>query len=163
MLNIFKKPKQKEFSEMTRAEKKNFLECDLIERMIRIEQKVRGSMGEGIVAYYETNYFKELSQKGKNKFVKYLNSKKNAGKKKVLSFVVLLFFGAFMGMQMTANVVGASESNIPMINYIIIIAIILIGILYGLYIFFKSKKSKRFDHHFKIVEKFASRKPAKKK
>ena len=59
--SILKKPQQKEFTEMSKTEKKSFLASDLIERMIRIEQKVRGSMGEGIIPYQQTEYFKELT------------------------------------------------------------------------------------------------------
>lgn len=159
-LNIFKKPEQREFCDMNKSEKKNFLACDLVERMIRVEQKVRGSMGEGIVPYNQTEYFKELHPDERKRFSEYLKKKDQKRKWKFLPFVVLLGCGAFIGTRITGNVVGA-EKAIPPIN-LFLLAIFLIGIVcYWIYVLSKRKRINRLDRHFKVIENIVKKRKSR--
>jgi hypothetical protein len=150
-IGILKKPQPKEFNEMGKAEKKNFLACDLIERMIRIEQKVRGSMGEGVVPYQQTEYFRELTPGEKRKYIEYLENKEKKKKWKFLPFVLIPGAGAFVGLRVTGNVVSEGQSVQP-INLILLGVFLAVVVAYWIYILSKRKRFRRLDRHFKVIE-----------
>lgn len=161
-LGILKKPQQKEFSEMGKTEKKNFLACDLIERMIRIEQKVRGSMGEGVVPYQQTEYFRELTPGEKRKYVNYLENKEKKKKWKFLPFVLIPGAGAFVGLRVTGNVVAEGQSIQP-VN-LMLLGIFLIAVIgYWIYILSRKKRFKRLDRHFRVLENIIAKRKLKRK
>ena len=60
---------------MKKPEIKIFLANDLVERMIRIEQRLRDSLGEKQVPFYQTEYYKGLDGHQKEKFKEYLKKK----------------------------------------------------------------------------------------
>jgi hypothetical protein len=161
-LNIFKKPVQKEFTEMTKSEKKDFLACDLIERMIRIEQKVRGSMGDGIVPYYKTEYFKELHASEKARFLEYLKNKEKNKKWRFLPGFLMIASGALIGSRITGNVV-ATEKNVPLVNWALLGVFLLVVIVYWIYVLTKKRRIKRLDKHFKVIENIIDKRKFKKK
>jgi hypothetical protein len=161
-LGILKKPEQKEFSEMGKTEKKNFLACDLIERMIRIEQKVRGSMGDGIVPYQQTEYFKELTPSEKRKYIGYLGKKEKKKKWKFLPFVLIPGAGAFIGLRLTGNAVSEGQSLQPA-NLILLGAFLVAVIVYWIYVLLQRKRYKRLDRHFKVIEHIISKRRANKR
>ncbi len=161
-IGIFKKPEKREFSDMTKSEKRNFLACDLIERMIRIEQKVRGSMGEGIVPYYKTEYFKELHPNEKTRFLDYLNKKETKKKWRFLPFVLIPGIGSLLGIRITGNAINESQQIQP-IN-LILLGIFLIAIIaYWIYVLSQRKRLKRLDRHFKVLENIIERRKSRKK
>lgn len=150
-LSLFKKPKRKEFCEMTKPEKKNFLANDLIERMIHVEQRVRGSMGEGVIPYYHTNYFKELRNEEKKKFVSYLKSKEVKRKWKFLPWVIIIGFGIFSGFRLTGNAI-AGQSNVSILDISLVSAIILIAVFYAFHVANEKKRWKKMEGHFDVIE-----------
>lgn len=161
-LSLFKKPAQKEFSEMTKPEKKSFLANDLIERMIHIEQKVRGSMGEGVVPYYHTNYFKELKNEEKRRFVSYLKSKEVKRKWRFLPWVVILGFGAFAGFKFTGNAV-ASGGSISVLDMVLVLAFVVAIVFYSLHIANEKKRWQRLEGHFGVIEDILRKRRLKRK
>lgn len=161
LFGLVKKPEQKEFCEMGKTEKRNFLACDLIERMIRIEQKVRGSMGEGVTPYYKTEYFKELHPNEKTKFVEYLKKKEKRKKWRFLPFVVLIGAGAFVGLRITGNVV-AGEEAIPTSNLALLAVFLMAVIVYWVYVLSKRKRIKRLERHFKVIEHIVAKRKLRK-
>lgn len=161
-IGLFKKPEQKEFCDMGKTEKKNFLACDLIERMIRIEQKVRGSMGEGVVPYQQTEYFKELHPNEKTRFVDYLKSKETKKKWKFLPFVLIPGVGALIGMRVTGNVV-AEEQSIQPLNLFLLGVFLVAVIAYWIYVLSKRKRFNRLDRHFKVIERIISKRKLRKR
>lgn len=143
----------KEFSEMTKKEKKDFLSNDLVERLIRLEQRVSASFGQ-FVPYPETEYFKSMSEQEKKQFVKYL--KKNKKKKYLFgSFFFFLLAGAiFFNGTFTANVVKNTfnVSNIIISNiFLVLFFAFLLGIV--IYRFFPKMRKKRIDGYFGILDK----------
>lgn len=69
------KNKPESFEGMSQKEKKEFLSMDLIERLIRIEQRVSAKFHK-FVRYNETEYYKSLPEQKKKEFEKYLKRKK---------------------------------------------------------------------------------------
>jgi len=159
-IGIFKKPQQKEFCDMGKAEKRNFLACDLIERMIRVEQKVRGSMGEGVVPYQQTEYFKELHPSEKVRFMDYLKKKEVKKKWRFLPFVLIPGIGAFIGTRVTGNVV-AEETGVQPIN-LLLLGIFLVAIIaYWIYVLSKRRRYNRLDKHFKVIDRILAKRKLK--
>ncbi|MEI7719571.1 MAG: hypothetical protein WCI72_06895 [archaeon] len=155
-IGIFKKSEQKDLCDMNKTEKKCFLACDLIERMIRIEQKVRGSMGEGLVPYYKTEYFKELHSSEKNKFLEYLKGKEVKKKWKFLPFVLIPGLGSFIGLKVTGNVI-AEEQGIQPINLILLGVFLVAVVAYWIYVLSKRRRFKRLDRHFNVLERIIAK------
>ncbi len=143
----------KKLNEMTKKEKKEFLSMDLIERLIRLEQRVSASFGQ-FIPYSQTEYFKNLSEREKREFVKYL--KKNKRKKYLLgSFFFFLVAGAiFLHGSFTAKVV---EENLKIQNTLftnILLILFLIFIFITVMFFLSGKRrKKRLKSHFDIIDK----------
>ncbi len=151
----------KEFNEMTKKEKEDFLSMDLIERLIRLEQRVSASFGN-FVHYSETEYFKSLSGTNKNSFIKYLKSNKR--KKYVLLFLFSLF--ALFSLLFRGNISGNVVSDVisfsdyfPSLIFFTLLFIFILVILITLY--FKTKKEKRFKRYFGLIERIYSLKTKK--
>lgn len=161
-IGIFKKPEQREFKDMGKIEKRNFLACDLIERMIRIEQKVRGSMGDGIVPYYKTEYFKELHPNEKTRFMDYLKQKETKKKWKFLPFLLIPGVGSFLGLRLTGNVVGEGQRIQPL-NLVLLGLFLVAVVVYWLYVLSKRNRLQRLDKHFKVLEHIIDKRKLKKK
>jgi uncharacterized membrane protein (DUF485 family) len=149
MTDIFRK--KKDFPDMKKPEKKTFLANDLIERMIRIEQRVRASFGEGVVPYYKTDYFVELTSDEKNQFKRYLERKEKRKKWWGIFLFALFFSGAIAGFRLTGDVI-AEKVQVEMINVAILLGILVIVVLSSIYFLAKRKRRKRFDGHFGVLE-----------
>ena len=78
--------KNQNLDAMSMTEKKDFLSMDIIERMIRVEQRVSAHFRE-FIKYNETEYYKSLTKAEKAKFDNYLRWKK---KRTVLTSLLLL-------------------------------------------------------------------------
>ncbi len=142
--------KSKEFKDMSKKERKSFLSMDLIERMVRVEQKVAASFGKKL-PYNKTDHYKKLTKKEKRKFDKYL---KNKGKKKKIIIALfslpVLFLILSLNFQMTGYVIG--EGNL---NFLQIAGIVLI-VIFAILIYLFSKKKKRYERHFSIIDDWLS-------
>lgn len=83
-ISFFGLEQMTDFKNMSRAEKKDFLSNDLIERMIRVEQRVSSHVGRP-VHYKDTQYYRSLSHDQKKKFESHLRHKNK-------KFIVFSFF-----------------------------------------------------------------------
>jgi len=159
-LSLFKKPEQKEFYQMTKPEKKIFLANDLIERMIHVEQKVRGSMGEGAIAYYHTNYFKELHPVEKKRFIDYLKSKQTRQKWKFLPWVFLIVLGLFAGSRFTGNAI-AVNGGVSWADFVLIGVFIIALIFYVSHLAAQKKRMNKLNSHLKVIDNILTKRRLK--
>jgi hypothetical protein len=138
---INKKP---EFSQMTIVERKRYLSNDLIDRMIRIEQKVSASFGHPL-KYNETEYYKNLTDFEKKRFKEYLGQKK-----KSYSYLVFLIasFSLFMfRMQMTGqSFLNIDVNNFNSFDYFILCLFLVFLILWIPHAFKAIKRRKKHRH-----------------
>ena len=160
-LSLFKKPEQKEFYQMTKPEKKSFLANDLIERMIHVEQRVRGSMGEGVVAYYHTNYFKELHPVEKKGFINYLKSKQVRQKWRFLPWVVMIALGLFAGSRLTGNAI-ATGGNVSWVDFVLAGVFILVLVFYLFHLSAKKKRMNKLNSHIKVIDNILTKRRLRK-
>lgn len=77
--------RKKEFRDMTKAEKKQFLSMDMAERMIRVEQKISAHFNKSIPSK-ETEYYKSMSKDDKEEFDNY---QRNKHKAKILASLLI--------------------------------------------------------------------------
>jgi len=139
------------FEDMTKKEKEEFLSMDLIERMIRLEQRVSASFGE-FIPYPKTHYFQNLSQNEKSKFTKYL--KKYKRRKYILGFLLSLFVVTVFLFK--GNITGNFISNTlfsfnTIYGKIFSISLLLIVLLSIFILLFKNKKEKKFKSHSNVM------------
>jgi hypothetical protein len=156
LLSLLKKEQPQDLCAMSKKEKKYFLANDLIERMIRIEQKLSGSFGGGFVPYYQTEYFKSLTDFEKSRFKKYLSEKEKRTKWRFLPWVFLAGGGFVLGSRITGNVVGASGDISPM-NLILIGVLIAFALIYLAILVAKKHRWEKLDKHFSVVERIISK------
>ena len=88
----------------TKAQKKDFLENDFIDRLIRIEQRVSAKFGK-LIKYTDTYCYKNLEAENRKGYEKYLKSKKKKKFAFAASFVLPLFGILFLSNGITGNVV----------------------------------------------------------
>ncbi len=149
----------KDFKTMSKNEKKHFLSMDLIERMIRIEQRVSSSFRKD-VDYDKTEYYKSLSNDEKTEFSNYLKRKKGKQILKTLFIAVPLLFLASLELGLTGNVVDEAigEQNIPLLEIGLLLFSIAICTFFIMLFLSKKIKNARFERHFDVVESIFSRK-----
>lgn len=142
----------------TKVEKKDFLENDFLDRLIRIEQRVSAKFGN-LVKYTDTYCYKNLAPENRERYEKYLKSKK---KKKFIfgaSFLLPLFGILFLSNGITGNVVKGEvgETSFQM-SYLVLFGF-LIGLIFSVGLFFlvKHLRKRRFNSLFKPLEKIASK------
>jgi len=153
MFQFWKKDKCDELISMSKDEKKNFLSNDLIERMIKVEQRVFLSLGEHI-PYNKTKYYLSLNGNEKKRFENYLKSKKIKNKIWIVSFFSLLASFIFIRTSFTGNAINDSfGSDAYLLVSEIFVTLILIGFFVGLMIFISRKnKERNFESYFKILD-----------
>jgi hypothetical protein len=149
----------KKLNKMNEQEKKHFLSMDLIERLIRLEQRVSASFGN-FIPYSKTKYFKNLSKKEKKNFVEYLKRHKRRKYIIGLIFISSLAGAIIFHRILTARVIegtfnGALFANPFLVFFLIFIVIVTISFL------FKKRKEKRFKEHFEIIDKLYLRRVRK--
>ncbi len=148
-----------EFSEMDKKEKQNFLSNDLIERLIRVEQRVGASFGK-YVPYQKSDYYKSLTSEEKKRFERYL--KLNSRTKALLTLLILLpvfIFGLFR-LEGTGRVIDESLSLIQFPLWVWKVLFLVLGLLLILLLFRligKIRRRMRLKNHFKIIEKVSFR------
>ncbi|MBI2629807.1 hypothetical protein HYW76_01775 [Candidatus Pacearchaeota archaeon] len=151
--------KKEKYAKMSKKEKKNFLSMDMIERIIRVEQKVSSKFNK-CVPYNETEYYKSLREEDKKSFDKYV-SKNHRGKKILLFFAVLASLFLIFNLNFTGEAIKNvnSSDNTKIIG---IVLIILIGTICFLYALSKRRRAERIDSHFMVIENLFSKKKFKK-
>ncbi len=149
------KKEKKELSDMSKKEKKEFLSMDLIERLIRVEQRVASSFNEH-VPYNKTEYYKSLEEQEKKKFDKYLK-RKTAKKSLVILFLLLVLVSpvflkiGFSGFAVRENL---QETFSLLENGLILFSLGFVCILFVLFVLNKAKKRK-FEKYFDIIDRVA--------
>lgn len=162
LLSIFKKEEpQMEFGDMTQNEKKNFLANDLIERMIRIEQRLGVSFGGKQVPYYQTQYFKELRPGEKIRFTKYLKGKEKNKRFGLFSFSVVALFSLIVFFRVTGNVISKQNYFSWMDILLVFVVLAVVGFLFS-HIHHKKTRKSRMDKHFLVLEKLITKRKYKK-
>jgi len=156
--NLFKgKPKkqEKDFSEMSKKEKKEFLSMDLVDRMIRVEQRVASSFNEH-VPYNKTEYYKNLKEHEKEKFNKYL--KRKTRKRTFITLLLLLIFISpiFLKMKLTGFVITNDlQTSFSLLEAgWLLFGLVFICILSISFVLNKFKKRK-FEKYFNIIDEIA--------
>jgi len=157
-LKFFKKKEKKDLKEMSKSEKKQFLSNDFIDRMIRLEQRVSASLGEG-KQYNKTDYYKGLQKSEKLNFNKYLRRKqKKKGWFSGILLLVLIGF-LFLNIGFTGNVVreNIGVERVLFVSFLLVF-LFLIGLsLFFIYFLFVSLEKRKFGKNFKILESIGLR------
>ena len=155
---LFKKKSKKEnkdLTEMSKKEKKEFLSMDLIERLIRVEQRAASSFNEHI-PYNKTEYYKSLEEHEKKKFDKYLKRKTRKKSLIFLFLLIVLVSPIFLKIGFSGFVVkeNLQETFSLLGNGLFLFGLVFICILFILFVLNKAKKRK-FEKYFDIIDKVA--------
>lgn len=146
----------------TEQERKEFLENDFVDRLVRIEQRVSAKYGK-LIKYTETYCYKNLAPENKKRYDSYLKSKKKKRFAFAASLAIPLLGVLSLSNGITTNVVkeGVGESSYQLLTIVSIS--FLAGLLVGAAIFtlVKIRRERRFGPLFKPLENLA--KPTKKK
>jgi hypothetical protein len=147
--------KEKDLSEMTPKEKKDFLQHDLIERMIRIEQAVSANMGKPL-KHNETDFYKELTKEEKMGFNRHINSKKRKGVLKMVALILPLAAFGFMRMSITGNAIRDSTGAEPYWwGWVALGIFIVLGVFFWASHILKKTMERRLKRHEKeLIGKF---------
>jgi len=113
--------------------KQDFLENDLIDRLIHVEQKISAKDGK-IVKYNQTTYFKSLSPEAKKKYQKHLANKNKLETVFMFLLTIPLMGVAIMNLTLTGNVIGESKNLGVLSTSLIFVLILCVGIVVGIYI-----------------------------
>jgi len=149
----------KQLTKMSKEEKKIFLSMDLIERLIRLEQRVSASFGK-FIPDYKTKYFKKLPKEEKKEFARYL--KKNKRKKYLLGCSLLFLVGGaifFRGILITSRIIESSskiENNF--FTYLILACLLVFVLIVVLSLLSYRKREKRIKGHFDVIDNLYMRK-----
>ena len=146
---------KKDFSDMSKGEKKEFLSNDLIERMIRVEQNVSASFNEN-VPYNKTKYYQSLTEHEKEEFKKHLRNKK---RKRFSLFVLLLIpllAILFLRLDFTGNVIenNLGEGSIGLLQTASVLFILFFIVLFLTFKLSSILKEKRFKKHYGVIEDY---------
>ncbi len=143
----------------TKQEKKDFLENDFLDRLIRIEQRVSAKFGK-LIKYTDTYCYKNLTSANRDRYEKYLKSKKKKKFAFAVSLVLPLLGILFFSNGITGNVIkeGAGESTFTIFYIAFFSFLIGMGIGLGIFYFIRFKREKRFGPLFEPVEKIAKKK-----
>ncbi len=143
---------------MSKKEKKNFLSMDLIERMIRVEQKISATFNKPVY-YKDTEYYKSLPQSERAAYEEYLRNKK---KKKSWWFVPLFVLGISLlfGANITGRVTGGYEVT-PVFNILIVVLFVLIIGIALIGVYNRKQKNRMFNRHIAVLDKVYLRRSVK--
>lgn len=138
------------FESMSSRERKSYLSMDLIERMIRVEQRVAASFHK-YLPYEETEYYKSLSEHEKQMFEKYLSFKR---KKKLVVLSLLIAPSLFLvGAGLTGGVIFENSSLVMSTWAIVALVVILIGLLMVFFFYaIQKRRNHRLHRHAKVIE-----------
>lgn len=136
-----------------RDKRKEFLSMDLIDRMVRVEQRVSASFNE-FVPYNKTEYYKSLTEGERKSFERYLKTK---GRKKFFALFLLIIplVALFMiNSEFTGRVINENigEYNPSIVSILILSLLFVMIFVYITNAIFRKIKDKRFESHFKVIE-----------
>ncbi len=144
----------RELYEMSEKDKKDFLSNDLIERMIRVEQRVSAKFNR-LIKYNETAYYKNLGEKKQKEFERYLRHNK---RKKYL-LTLLTFLAPVIALfaytpDFTGNVVSENLGEKAILPFQIVIGAVFAVIVISSVIrkLVKSRREKRVSRHFDVID-----------
>lgn len=148
----------------TKKERGEFLENDFIDRLIRIEQRVSTKFGK-LVKYTDTYCYQNLTPENRERYEKYLKTKK---KKKFVfasTFAVPLLGILAMSNGITGNVVreGVGEAGFQTIYWILFSFLGGLVLGAGLFFLYQYRREKKFGPLFKPLEEIATKKTKKSK
>lgn len=146
-------PNMKELTQMNEKEKKKFFSLDLAERMIRVEQNVSASFNR-YVPYYQTEYYKSMSEKQREDLKKFIKHKKRRKVISVFSIFLPLILFSFLRIGVTGNVVSDAigPKNLSILEIALIILFVVLVII-GVYVLITRKNSdERFKKNVKIID-----------
>jgi len=150
-----RKSKNKPLNLDSKKEKKLFLSMDLIERMIRVEQRVSASFGEHI-SCNKTEYYKNLSKLEKKKFNQYLERKKTR-KFLIRTFLLLILLSPiFLKIRFSGKVIS-ENLQVPVLLLEKILFFLFLGFIsiLSILIILKKIKKRKFEKHFKVLDGIA--------
>jgi len=143
---------KKEFQEMTKKQKKNFLANDLSERIIRVEQRVSTKFGK-LIPYNKTEYYKNMDKEEKKKFDEYL---KNKGKKEIFISAIFLGLILVLGFFNFSSIGNAVREDFPdsalKINLLFVSGFIVF--VFGLVVSFlmRLKRRRKYREHIRVID-----------
>ena len=150
----------KEFRDMSKKEKRDFLSNDFIERIIRVEQRICAHFKKPVL-YNETEYYKSLTSQEQKAFETYRKMKKV----KKIAFVAILTFSLFslalLNLDFTGNTIKESVSN-PLPITLIIFTVILVSVISFLIVYRKNNiLNNRYNEYVQIIDDALSKKHSK--
>lgn len=154
---VIPRKSKEEFEGMTKKEKKDFLSNDLIERMIRVEQRVSAHFGRPVL-YNQTEYYKSLSQTEKENFEKYLRDKSKKKIFRIFFFLIPVAILFFINANFTGNVVRENFGRISLVNYTLLFFMSCFFIFFIFLWRSKRLRNKKYQEHFNLLENIYSRK-----
>lgn len=131
--------------------KKEFLEGDLIHRMIRIEQAVNAHFGKKL-KYNETTFYKSLSKEQKKSLNRYRNTKKKSKFFKSVLLLVPLLVLTISQIRLTGQAISEAVNPTPIYG-----GIVSIGAFFAILMFLVAEKlferisQKRLKRHEKYL------------
>ena len=148
----------------TKKERGDFLENDFLDRLIRIEQRVSAKYGK-LIKYTDTYCYKNLTPENREKYEKYLKTKKKKKFAFASTFAVPLFGILFLSNGITGNVVreGVGETGFQTLYWVLFafLAGILLGV--GAFFLYRHRREKKFGPLFKPLEEITTKKTKKTK
>lgn len=143
----------------TKQEKKDFLENDFVDRLVRIEQRVSAKFGK-LIRYTDTYCYKNLTSENKKRYDDYLKTKKKKKFAFAASLAIPLMGILFLSNGITGNVVkeGVGEFSYQLLTLISLS--FLAGLLFavGIFAILKIRREKRFGPLFEPLEKITKKK-----
>ena len=133
------------------------LSNELIERFIRVEQRVSSHFGQP-VKYNQTEYFKSLTNEEKKSFERYMKKNKKGHSITLPLICLALLILLLLNLALTGRVVQETFSiNLSFLNYFFVLVLLFIVIYLALNFSSKKSEKKRFDYHLKPLEQILAR------
>jgi hypothetical protein len=145
------KNKPESFEGMSQKEKKEFLSMDLIERLIRIEQRVSAKFHK-FVRYNETEYYKSLPEQKKKEFEKYLKRKKINKIFTILALLAPWILLTIFKFGISGRVVDNDTFSNASLEWTSIGLFVFILFCLMIKAVSSAKRAEKINSHFKILE-----------
>lgn len=147
--NIFKK--EDGFSTMSKPQKREYLSMDLIDRMIRVEQRVSASFGE-YIPYTKTKYYQQLTMNEKKRYDSFLKNKKVKKGVFMTSFAGIFLFSLTLFSESTGNAI--SDYAGVGIDYLKVAAVVFYILLFVILLLIVLKRKRREESLNKVFSVF---------
>lgn len=142
---------------MNQLEKQKFLEMDLAQRMMRVEQNLASAFDNKKLKPEETEYYKKMSAEKKMEYCQFAKTKKKrnsffAG----LAVLPLLAFG-FSGSGLTGNVIAEGGSGFSWPDPLLMLLFGLLILFFVILFIDKKLIDHRLNKHIKVIEHVLAR------